>query len=149
MKNSFTDPINFNNSIEHDYIKMLQLEFELLKNGWVFVGSGKDRRVVCKNNVVIKLPVNNRGLLANKKEANLYKQTKSKRLAPCRLLKNGLLMMRKVSILNDMYPEDNEQIPMWAYKMNDGAQVGIDSSGNVLAFDYAEDSKNKDFIRVL
>lgn len=115
------------------YIQAIKLENELLEKGWKYIGSGSSRRVLKRGNVVLKIPSNEIGVRGNKKEFSLYKENKNNRYAPCRLI-NHCLMMRAVE---DLY--HRKDLPSWAFELNDGPQVGVDKSGKILVYDYAEE----------
>lgn len=125
----------------HDFPDLFAWEKDLIKNGWKYVGAGRHRRVIRRGNVVIKIPYQFDGMDANRDEYFLYKHqlNKSKNVyyAPCRLLSNGCLMMRflKTKISNKQY----YLLPFWATNMLDGAQVGYDKSGKLMAYDFSEE----------
>lgn len=103
--------------------------------GFEEIDSGSFRTAFVRGNVVIKVPMSDEGLIDNMVEARGWKTYKHKatrnriRLAPCRLLPNGALMMVKV--------EPTSEGPEWI-KVVDGEQVGL-YKGRVVAYDYALD----------
>jgi hypothetical protein len=120
------------------YMKAIQLEKILVTQGWKYIGSGKDRRVWQRGNVVLKIPYVSSGVEANRRERELYTMNRRRNYAPCRLV-GELLMMRAVKVLDDLDPVQYDRIPYWALHLNDGPQVGIDNNGRVLIYDYAEE----------
>jgi hypothetical protein len=126
------------------YVRALKLENYLTSKGWIYLGSGKDRRVWRRGNVVIKIAYVESGILANKFEHQIYRKSlgKETKYAPCRLISENILMMRAVREFNNFSLEDELLIPTWAYELNDGSQIGIDRNGRIMAFDYAEEMEN-------
>jgi len=124
------------------YVRALKIENHLSSNGWIYLGAGKDRRVWKRGNVVLKIAYVESGILANKCEHQIYRQSlgKETKYAPCRLISENILMMRSVRELNNLSLEDELLIPNWAYELNDGSQVGIDRNGKIMAYDYAEET---------
>jgi hypothetical protein len=121
------------------YMRALQIESIISSKGWVYVSSGKERRVWKRGNVVLKIAYTESGLLANKRERFLYRHNRNRNYAPCRLVQDNILVMRAVSVLDDLNPVQYKLIPDWAHHLNDGPQVGIDRRGNILIYDYAEE----------
>jgi len=122
------------------YMQALKLENILETQGWVFLSSGKDRRVWRRGNVVLKIAYVESGILSNKRERYLYINGRN-HYAPCRLVKENVLMMRAVTPMDESFDEDlYEMIPEWANQLNDGPQVGMDKNGKILIYDYAEEN---------
>lgn len=126
------------------YMRALKLEKILEEKGWVYVGAGKDRRVWKKGNVVLKLAFTDSGVIANNNERKIYRESIGKKqdikYAPCRMVCEGVLMMRAVrelDYLNDA--NDLLLIPKWAFDLVDGQQVGIDRNGTIMVYDYADE----------
>lgn len=93
----------------------------------------RNRAVFLSKFVVVKVPVNERGLIDIFHEAHLYSKKDDENLAPCKLiLVNELpvLMMQKLdtNIGTRPYPE-------WA-KHVDARQVGLNRKGKFKAYDY-------------
>jgi hypothetical protein len=105
--------------------------------GFQCLDSGDSRIAYQRGNVVIKVPRNTSGIVDNDVEScvwHLYKNSPTPEgfyLAPCRLLKNGALMMVAVDT------EDKSDPPAWAENI-DGCQVGLYKQRHV-AYDYALD----------
>lgn len=135
----------------------------LLKD-YTFLGMGKDRMTWLSPNgrFVLKFPRTPDGIGANAFEARTWKESlrsRSKRgpaYAPCRLLKDGTLLMLAVSDLQggtdgcdsarahglggvDTYQEwedgELEDLPDWVYEI-DCCQVGRLRNGKLVAYDY-------------
>ena len=128
----------------HYFPELLEWEILLFNSGWKYVGSGRNRRVIRRGNVVIKLPYQPDGMKANADEAKLYRQFKSKPsnkngayYAPCRLLPNGCLMMR--ALKTKLTHKTIRNLPLWIWSLVDGTQVGLTKTGKVLAYDYADE----------
>lgn len=122
----------------HYYPQLLSWEYDLISKGWKYIGAGRHRRVIGKGNVVIKIPFQPGGKDANQDEYTLYSKNGNNpdpktgvRYAPCRLLDNGCLMMRRIEHIS------YKECPLWAKDMLDGAQVGIDKNGTIMAYDYS------------
>lgn len=107
----------------------------LIECGFEEIDSGSFRTAFVRGNIVIKVPQSDEGLIDNMVEARGWKTYRHRatrnriRLAPCRLLPNGCLMMVKV--------EPCSEGPAWI-KCVDGEQVGT-YKGRVVAYDYALD----------
>ena len=122
----------------HDkwYKRALKIENSLSDKGWKYIGSGKDRRVWKKNNVVLKIAYNDSGIVANRNERQIYVQHMCvHKYAPCRLICDSILMMRAIKEIDCL---DDVDIPNWVNNLVDGDQIGIDRSGNILVYDYAD-----------
>jgi len=121
-------------------MRALELENILETQGWVFLSSGKDRRVWRRGNVVLKIAYVESGISSNKRERNIYINNRGN-YAPCRLVNESVLMMRAVTPMDESFDEDlYEMIPDWANQLNDGPQVGMDKNGKILIYDYAEEN---------
>ena len=122
------------------YIEAIKFEEKLESKGWVFLSSGKNRRVWKRGNVVLKIAYVEDGLQANKKERFLYINYRDY-FAPCRLIYDNILMMRALIPMDESFDEDlYEMIPEWANQLNDGPQIGMDKNGKILIYDYAEEN---------
>lgn len=128
----------------HYYPDLLAWEYDLISKGWTYVSSGRHRRVIKRGNVVIKIPYQPDGKEANQDEYQLYRKYRNSPdprtgvyYAPCRMLLNGCLMMRAINtkLNNKAY----RKLPLWAFELSDGPQVGFDKNGRVLAYDYSEE----------
>ena len=119
------------------FAQFLPFEEHLLASGFERVGQGSFRRVYERNRVVIKIPINRDGTMDNCVEALGYKKYRNGptdlglRLAPCRILPNGCLMMVAV----DRYNGYNHP---WNNVPTDGEQNGY-FKGRLVAYDYACD----------
>jgi hypothetical protein len=126
----------------HQFPDLLKWENELINNGWKFVGSGRHRRVLKRKNYVIKIPWQIEGVQANINEARLYNRYKqiynnTRHYAPCKLIKNNCLIMKAVDIIDPFLFKEFDEY--WVFYLKDGAQVGYDKQGNLLAFDYSDE----------
>jgi len=151
-------------SFELDEDTRISLISFILK-GYTFLGMGKDRMTWLAPNgrYVLKFPRWESGIGANNYEARTWKDSLRNPdpdgpvYAPCRLLRNGALMMWAARNLqggtngcqsarerglggNDYYEEwDNgelpEDFPPWVYDV-DCCQVGILRNGRLAAYDY-------------
>ena len=103
--------------------------------GFSYLGEGSFRVAFHQEDKVIKVPITSDGLIDNMVEARAWKKYRNRPtpgglyLTPCRLLRNGCLMMMKVK-RDELYDR-----PEWAFKI-DGYQVGI-YKGRYVAYDYA------------
>ncbi len=112
------------------------------KAGFEEIDEGSFRVVYARNNIVIKIPMNEDGEIDNRVEAAVWRKYKSNPtdrglyLAPCRLLPNGCLMMGKCNF--DYTSEESDQ--RWSSghwsKNVDNYQVGK-YHGRIVAYDYA------------
>lgn len=117
--------------IEH-YKKFLEKHFPVL-------GSGKDRvSYKINDSYVVKNPVLPETLRANYCEAQTYEMYKDSPkepyipLAACKMIDDILLLMEYVK------PIDNyRNVPEWVH-FTDGGQVGINSRGKLVCYDYGE-----------
>ncbi len=115
-------------------------EEKILEAGFNFIGQGSFRQTFARGNVVIKIPKNQDGIIDNRVEAAAWKKyhkkptTRKLRLAPCRLLPNGCLMMVKVKVKSG-----GKDFPKWLSEVQcDGRQGGLYKRRYVL-YDYACD----------
>ena len=111
--------------------------------------AGRNRFVWLHKYCVIKFPINEYGLMDNANEYQIYKLYKNGDLnndchyAKCRLvyfLDIPVIIMEKVNISfklvkNYISTIKNEYGSDWTYCI-DGGQVGINSSGKLVAYDY-------------
>jgi hypothetical protein len=109
---------------------------KLVKSGFMYVGSGSFRTAYVRNKIVIKVPANKDGIIDNRFEAAAWKIYRKKRgeairLAPCRLLPNGCLMMVYAS-----YDILKDKKPAWLKDVYDGGQGGK-YRGKWVVYDYA------------
>jgi hypothetical protein len=115
---------------------------KLIHNNFLSLGEGSYRHTFGRKNVVVKIPRNESGIIDNMIEAISWKKYRFNKtsnglyLAPCHLLPNGALLMRKVSLISD-----HSTYPEWAYKI-DGEQIGLYKNKPV-AYDYALDVKER------
>ena len=112
-------------------------ENHLKEKGFKYLSEGSFRRVYERKNIVIKIPTFSDGLLDNRVEHAAYHKywngptRRGIYLAPCRLLANGCLMMKKLT-WNSYFSR-----PAWS-KLIDGGQVGPYKE-RVVAYDFALD----------
>lgn len=105
--------------------------------GFKYAGDGKSRKVYYRNSIVVKIPKFSEAQLENSCEWKAYKKSKDRgdEYASCRLFSLfsiNLLMMERVEVL------DKEIDKSWVKKLDEN-QVGVDSDGNLKAFDYPDD----------
>jgi len=120
-------------------------------NSWELYGDGRHRRVFLSKSgrCIIKFPMNSDGLKANQSEADNFKLYRGEAdengvvYAPCRLMKDSVLLMVKMKykfgfehglVLAQSMGID---IPDWAHKI-DCHQVGMMPSGKMVAYDSYE-----------
>lgn len=124
----------WNSTIDSIYKKFAQ---KLKSIGFKPLDCGSYRMVWQRKGIVIKIPLNESGILDNMVESAVWHLYKSKPtpqgyyLAPSRLLKNNCLMMVSVDVDSD------DDLPAWAYTI-DACQVGI-YKNRFVAYDYALD----------
>lgn len=138
--------MNIDDAHDYDYYymdAMGQFKNTLTSSGFYNVGRGSTRRAFLRGKIVIKLPLGLDGLVDNGMEWLAWRKYRHNPtplgliLAPCRLMRNGCLMMPFVDQVNteDQVPWncvlDNEWIV-------DGVQVGR-YKDRVVAYDYAFD----------
>lgn len=98
------------------------------------LGKGTQRWVYDMGVYVLKVPLDEAGLMANDREANTFKRWKNRPdldgcyYARCHLWKNGWLLMEKITPLKEDPPE-------WADWI-DCHQVGQTRHGKVVAYDF-------------
>jgi hypothetical protein len=110
--------------------RVVKFRLYLESIGFSFIGNGSFRDCWSRGDLVIKVPKNHDGALDNIVESEVYKKFHSingVKLAPCRLLNNGALVMLKVDT-SVRYDEGRF----------DGNQVGI-RKGQFYVYDYALD----------
>lgn len=99
-----------------------------------FLGQGRTRKVFRRGNVVVKIPLNEKGFLDNAMEAGMYRKYGKKGdivpYARCRLTRAGFLVMEYVAPVARGFVA-----PDWAGFV-DCCQVGHNSKGELLAYDY-------------
>lgn len=121
-------------SLEDEYAPFIEY---LKANGFTYLNQGSFRQVWERGNIVIKVPTFADGLIDNRVEHQAYHTywngptRKGFYLAPCRLLPNGCLMMKKLTW------DWSFSRPAWA-SLIDGKQVGP-YKGRVVAYDFALD----------
>jgi hypothetical protein len=136
-------------SVKAGCIKKLKTKLECF--GFEYKGHGRHRitfRAPCKTKV-FKLPIGSRGINDNQTEYELYKirhslkQGWDKNLAKCKLMRHGVLVMEYVEDIsghNDSERYEPDLFPEWAEDYIECVQVGLNSSGDVVVFDYASDA---------
>src|SRR5574337_559098 len=114
----------------------------LLKSGFKEIGSGSFRRAFTRGNIVIKVPLNEDGIIDNVVESKAWKTWRNGPatvhkfyLAPCRLLPNHALMMVKVDEECVDLEKWYRSLPDWINKI-DNLQVGFYKE-RFVAYDYA------------
>lgn len=139
-----------------EFVRFTALQEALETKGFTFVGHGKDRFTFLSPNrrYVLKFPRWDSGLWANEREAKLWKETLGRPdlngivYAPCRLLKDGILIMWAVtsaygetygcSVARKAgldYSGNGDDLPNWVSSV-DCSQVGILHNGKLAAYDY-------------
>lgn len=123
------------------YSKVESLKIALEKKGCHFLGSGRHRAVFLlkSKNSVIKIPLNEDGVVANAQEYRNYLASKTSNghiiyVARCRPFYHCLLM-------EYVNPIDKTKIiptlPDWAYWV-DNLQVGLNKKNKLVAYDHTE-----------
>lgn len=113
---------------------------EFLGRTLKLINWGRHRNTYDDGKFVVKVPRNESGRHDNYREADLFKfyreqgHPDGQRLARCRVLKNGYLVMEK---LETRIGCDWDKLPKWANYIDCG-QVGLDRKGVYKAYDYAE-----------
>jgi hypothetical protein len=126
--------INYFKDSDDPYVDFINHLYDV---GFEEIDSGSYRTAFMRGNVVIKVPLSEEGLIDNWVEAKGWKTYRHRatrnriRLAPCRLLPNGCLMMVKVDV------SWCDSFPPWT-ELVEGGQVGT-YKGRVVAYDYALD----------
>jgi hypothetical protein len=114
---------------------------KLSSKNFSYLGEGSTRIAYSRNNIVIKIPLNEVGLVDNLIEACAYRVYRNKPFsngiipAPNKYLKNGCLMMVKVD-KPGMWNRNN-CVPDWVYHV-DSVQAGI-YKNRIVAYDYSLD----------
>lgn len=107
------------------------------KAGFTYRNEGSFRKVFERRGVVIKVPMVSDGIIDNMVEHRAYHTywngptRRGILIAPCRLLPNKCLMMRKMQWVDGAVYD----YPAWR-KTIDGSQVGP-YNGRIVAYDYA------------
>jgi hypothetical protein len=117
---------------------------ELEEKGFQYVGAGGSRRTYLSNTgrVVVKVPRCSSGLLDNYAEAKTWKLYHSRNtrlgfpVAPCRMIRNGCLMMVAVAV--GQGTRTWEYINEFNSYILDGDQSGL-YKGRTVVYDYAYD----------
>lgn len=110
----------------------------LKKQGFTYLNEGSFRRVYERRNIVVKVPMFEDGIIDNMVEHRAYHTyfngptRRGIYLAPCRLLPNKCLMMRKV-----YWNVRESHNPKWKSEIDRG-QVGF-YNGRMVAYDFAID----------
>jgi len=122
------------------YIRSLEIRNSLSKD-WIYVGTGYSRKVYRRNNIVIKLPLTQKGIEDNLRERHLFINNRNIPYAPCRLINNYLLIMKAVEPLDQMADDNPKKhlISNWDQILWDGPQVGIDQFDRVYIYDYGDE----------
>lgn len=127
-----------NNSFHFAKEEYVAFEKAIVARGFDYIDSGAYRHTYQRGKVVIKIPRNYGGIDDNAIEARAWRYYRSNptergiKLAPCRLLSNGCLMM--VAVNTNV---SNNDLPVWSDYL-DGSQVGYHHK-EVVAYDYALD----------
>lgn len=125
-----------------DLQKLINRSIKNAKQTYQYLAEGRNRIVFIKDEQwIVKVPKNEMGILNNQQEADRYKKFgKTKDIiayAECRIEHDTndipLLIMEKIS---ETIPD--KDMPEWASYV-DGNQVGLNSKGEIVAFDYADD----------
>lgn len=118
-----------------------------IRKTWKRLGSGCTRESwLTPTGYVVKIPIND-NYQDNEREAqlwkerhNLYGDRKDWKLARCRLIPGtNILVMEYIKPIefSNRYQPDSPSLPKWCYEV-DGCQVGYNSKGEIVAYDYAE-----------
>lgn len=134
------DPEWNGESVSDQYVDFVN---KIQKAGFSYLNEGSFRAVYGRKNVVIKVPMVSDGIIDNMVEHRAYHTywngptRRGILIAPCRLLPNKCLMMRKMQWADD--PDGvgvvDYDLPKWS-KTIDGCQVGP-YNGRVVAYDFA------------
>ena|SRR5208282_1153937 len=118
-------------------VDFYDFEVQLKDIGFKYVDQGSFRRTFVRNKIVVKVPHNKDGIIDNRVEATAWRKYRDKptsrglKLAPCRLLSNGCLLMVKLNL------GGKGRYPKWVYDCHtDGRQLGLYKRRYVL-YDYA------------
>ena len=126
---------------EYNHVIHAAVRVYLSSTGWMHIGSGSFRAAYRKKNTVIKVPRNTEGFQDNLTEAYAYRKYRNNPdgdgiiFAPCRLLRNGCLMMPFVT------RAEYDQMPTWAQFL-DGAQAGL-YKNRIVGYDTGYDIKHE------
>jgi len=108
----------------------------LVKKNFKYLNGGRHRETLLtpSKNSVIKIPSIYDGIYANISERNIfsYFHGSNNHYAPCRLIDNFMLLMKKVET-----NINRNNLPQWAYNI-DAVQVGRLPNGKLVAFDYSD-----------
>lgn len=130
------------------YISKKALMVSAANPNWKYLGSGRHRVVwLLPSGYVIKIPSDGYGEAANIREANYKKNIVCNiarrifrnqwKVARCRLIPDTfVLVMEFVTCYSDL-DITYEQLPKWAKEV-DCSQVGYNSRGELVAYDFAE-----------
>jgi hypothetical protein len=99
--------------------------------------SGRNRIVFESKFCVVKAPLNLEGVDDNQKEARLFNTNKKNMYAKCRLAKVHNTYLLVMERLRELKWNERDILPEWAKSLTDGQQVGFNSKGKILAYDYA------------
>ena len=97
------------------------------------IGTGRNRIVYRRGNVVIKYPIKPEGEYDNRHEANMFRQYGKSGFIPyarCRMFKGYILVMEYVEHIGW---QKNQ--PRWCDFVDCG-QIGKDAKGQLVAYDY-------------
>lgn len=117
--------------------------------GAVYLGQGTSRTCWRIGSLVFKIPNSPKHLVFNRNEWECWKRARGtearKRLAPCRLTRDGILIMRVVEIpgsgqATDQTRKNHPECPAWAHYL-DCCQVGK-YNGRWVAYDYGYETPN-------
>jgi len=121
------------------FVDFDDFEDKLKAAGFEYISSGSFRRTYARNKIVIKVPHNGDGIIDNRVEAAAWRKyrknptSRGLRLAPCRLLPNGCLLMVKLNL------NTRRSWPKWLKEVwCDGKQAGLYKRRYVM-YDYACD----------
>lgn len=108
----------------------------LINKKFIYINGGRHRETFLtpSKKFVIKIPSIYDGIIANLSERQIfsYFHGSNNHYAPCRLINNFILLMKKVET-----NINKNNLPQWAYNI-DAVQVGILPNGKLVAFDYAD-----------
>ncbi len=99
----------------------------------IHVGTGRNRIVYRRRNIVIKFPLNDYGIYDNNYEYRFYKKHKKSGFIPyanCKIWKNNVLIMEYIKHVGW---KDGQ--PDWCNFVDCG-QVGMDKNNKLVAYDF-------------
>lgn len=97
-----------------------------------FLGRGRHRIVFQRGNYVYKFPLNENGLVSNRREHNFYHKYRKASYVPYAACK----IFGSILVMEYIKPEYNYTIlPDWCYSV-DAMQVGYDRNNKLVAYDY-------------